>query len=519
MTEKTTQENNNIVNDNNKKELKQKEESSIVDKNNSNNNNNKNKTKDEKGEDNKLKDINKENKDNKGEDDEIESLLNTIRKRDSEQHEFIQAVEEVINSLKPLLKEHSKYINVLKRMVEPERAVMFRVSWLDDNGKIQVNRGYRVQFNSAIGPYKGGLRFHPSVNLSVMKFLGFEQILKNSLTGLSLGGAKGGSDFNKKGKSEREVMSFCQSFMTELYKYIGPETDVPAGDIGVGTKEIGFLFGQYKRIVDNYHGSLTGKALEYSGSKLRTEATGYGAVIFLNEMLKYKGESLEGKVVLVSGAGNVAQHCVEHLIKYKAKAITMSDSSGYVLEPDGFTQEQLNFIKELKNERNGRMKEYCEFSKSAKYFDGEKPWKNNKCDIAMPCATQNEVEEEDAKALLKNGCKYVAEGANMPCNSKAIHFFLENDIFYGPGKAVNSGGVAVSGLEMAQNSIFLQWTSEEVYNRLKDIMIGIFNKCKKEAEKYDLNYKEEKKVLNLELGANIAGFKKVAKAMNQQGCV
>lgn len=350
---------------------------------------------------------------------------------------------------------------LLERMVEPERVVMFRVSWLDDEGNIQVNRGFRIQMNSAIGPYKGGLRFHPSVNLSILKFLAFEQVFKNSLTTLPMGGGKGGSDFDPKGKSDNEVMKFCQSFMTELYRHIGADTDVPAGDIGVGGREVGYLFGQYKRIQNEFTGILTGKGRSYGGSLMRPEATGYGNVYFAQNMLKTKGEKLEGKTVVISGSGNVAQFAAEKAIQLGAKVVTMSDSGGYIYDADGITEEKLQFIMELKNEKRGRIKEYLEEYSSAKYHEGKTPWAE-KCDIALPCATQNELQEEDAKTLVKNGCMCVGEGANMPCTPEAVQVFHENKILFSPGKASNAGGVATSGLEMSQNSLRYSWTSEEV---------------------------------------------------------
>jgi len=388
---------------------------------------------------------------------------------------------------------------------------------MDDKGVEHVNRGYRVQFNSALGPYKGGLRFHPSVNLSILKFLGFEQIFKNALTDLPMGGGKGGSDFDPKGKSDGEIMRFCQAFMTELSRYIGPDTDVPAGDIGVGTREIGYMFGQYKKLKNEFTGVLTGKGLSYGGSNLRPEATGYGLVFFLSEMMKHNGESLENKVCVVSGSGNVSQYAVEKLIELNAKVITMSDSDGYIWEPDGFTREQLEFIKDLKNEQRGRIKEYLNFSNSARYYANEKPWRV-KCDVACPCATQNEIEFEDALHLVQNGCRYVVEGANMPSTNEAVDFYLENKVWYGPAKAANAGGVAVSGLEMSQNSMRLKWSTETVNDKLAGIMSRIFEDCRDAATNYG-GLDEQSGYINIQMGANIAGFLKLADAMIQQGCV
>lgn len=442
---------------------------------------------------------------------EIQNIIAEAIHRDPHEPEFIQALEEVAVSLEPVLTKHPEYKDVFRRLIEPERIIIFRVPWVDDKGTLHVNRGYRVQFNSALGPYKGGLRFHPSVNLSVVKFLGFEQIFKNSLTTLPLGAAKGGSDFNPKGKSDNEVMRFCQSFMTELYRHIGPNTDVPAGDIGVGGREIGFLFGQYKRLRSEFSGVLTGKALEFGGSLIRPEATGYGVVYFGQEIMKGNNDTLEGKRVLVSGSGNVAQFCVEKLIHMGAKPITMSDSGGYILEKDGFTAEQLKFIMDLKNNKRGRIKQYLEFSKSAEYFPGKKPW-DQAADVAMPCATQNEILVDDAKQLVANGIQCVVEGANMPSTNDAVHHYLENNILYGPAKAANAGGVAVSGLEMAQNSIRMGWSRENVDEKLQAIMAEIYGTAAKTAEQFG-------KKGNLQLGANAAGFLKLARAMKAQGVV
>ncbi|MGV8138787.1 MAG: NADP-specific glutamate dehydrogenase [Mangrovibacterium sp.] len=426
--------------------------------------------------------------------------------------EFHQAVKEVVESLMPFIEENPKYqyAKVLERMVEPERVMMFRVPWLDDNGQIQINRGYRIQMNSAIGPYKGGLRFHPTVNLGILKFLAFEQVFKNSLTTIPMGGGKGGSDFDPKGKSDNEVMRFCQSFMTELQRFIGADTDVPAGDIGVGGREIGYLFGQYKRIRSEFTGVLTGKALEWGGSLIRPEATGYGAVYFADQMLKTRNMELAGKVALVSGSGNVAQYAVEKLIQMGAKVVTMSDSSGFVYDPAGFDAEKLAYVLELKNIKRGRIKEYAD-KYNAQYFEGKTPW-GIKCDLAFPCATQNEVNEDDAKELVKNGCYLISEGANMPSTAEAVEVFQNAKILYAPGKASNAGGVATSGLEMTQNSMRLPWSREEVDARLHQIMINIHSTCVKYGTEKDgyINYVK---------GANIGGFIKVADAMIAQGVV
>ena len=394
-------------------------------------------------------------------------------------------------------------------MVEPERIIMFRVPWRNDRGEVEVNRGYRVEFNSAIGPYKGGLRFHPSVNLSILKFLGFEQVFKNSLTTLPMGGGKGGSDFDPKGKSENEVMSFCQSFMTELQRHIGPATDVPAGDIGVGGREIGFMFGQYKRLRNEFSGTLTGKGLNWGGSLIRPEATGYGCVYFANEMLKTRGESFEGKTVAISGSGNVAQYSVEKVLDLGGKPVTLSDSSGSIYDPDGIDREKLAYVMDLKNVKRSRIREYAE-KYGVEYWEGERPWKV-KCDVALPGATQNEINKEDAETLVKNGCSCVSEGANMPSAPEAIEVYLDNKILYGPGKAANAGGVAVSGLEMSQNSMRLNWSREEVDKKLHDIMKSIHNAC--------VTHGKEGDFTNYVKGANIAGFIKVADAMLDQGVV
>jgi glutamate dehydrogenase (NADP+) len=426
--------------------------------------------------------------------------------------EFHQAVKEVAESLMPFIEENPKYkhAKILERLSEPERVIIFRVPWVDDSGEIQVNRGFRIQMNCAIGPYKGGLRFHPTVNLGILKFLAFEQVLKNSLTTLPMGGAKGGTDFDPKGKTDNEVMRFCQSFMTELCRHVGAETDVPAGDIGVGGREIGFLYGQYKRIRNEFTGVLTGKGLEWGGSLIRPEATGYGAVYFAEEMLKTRNEGIKGKIATVSGSGNVAQYTVEKLNLLGAKAVTLSDSAGFIYDPDGITAEKLQYVMELKNIKRGRIKEYADKYK-VKYFEGQRPW-SIKCDMAFPSATQNEVNAEDAKTLIKNGCFVVSEGANMPSTPDAIEVYLESKILYGPGKAANAGGVATSGLEMTQNSMRLPWSREEVDERLHQIMINIHKTC----EKYG---KDSKGFINYVKGANIGGFIKVADAMIAQGVV
>jgi len=442
----------------------------------------------------------------------ISAIFEQVQKRNSGELEFLQAVKEVLDSLGPVLEKHPEYVDakVVERIVEPERQIMFRVPWQDDKGKVQVNRGFRFEFNSALGPYKGGLRFHPTVTASILKFLGFEQIFKNALTTLPMGGGKGGSDFDPKGKSDNEVMRFCQSFMTELYRHIGPDTDVPAGDIGVGGREIGFMFGQYKRLRNEFTGVLTGKALHWSGSLIRTEATGYGCVYFAEEMLKTRNESFEGKICAVSGSGNVAQYTVEKLNQLGAKAVSLSDSSGTIYDPDGIDAEKLAFVLELKNVRRGRIKEYAD-KFGVEYHAGKRPW-GIKCDCAFPSATQNEIDGEDAKTLLKNGCILVAEGANMPSTPEAVEQFLAKKILYGPGKAANAGGVATSGLEMSQNSLRLSWTREEVDERLHNIMIAIHQQSYEAAEEYG-------QPGNLVMGANIAGFTKVADAMLDQGLV
>ena len=443
----------------------------------------------------------------------VERVLNSVKEKNANEPEFIQAVQEVLESLIPVVEKMPEIEKnaILERMVEPERVIMFRVPWTDDEGKIRINRGFRVQFNSAIGPYKGGLRFHPSVNLGILKFLGFEQTFKNSLTTLPMGGGKGGSDFDPHGKSDAEVMRFCQSFMTELSKHIGADTDVPAGDIGVGAREVGYMFGQYKRLRNEFTGVLTGKGLTFGGSLIRTEATGYGLIYFAENMLAVKGDNLKGKVCVVSGSGNVAQYAVEKLIQLGAKPVTLSDSNGYIYDPDGITQEKLEFVKELKNVKRGRIKEYAEKYTSAKYVEGEKPW-SVKCDCAFPCATQNELNGEAAKTLLANGVKLVAEGANMPSTLEAVEAFVKAKILYAPGKASNAGGVATSGLEMSQNSERLSWSREEVDEKLKSIMKNIHDSAYKAAKDFGMEG-------NYVAGANIAGFIKVANAMIAQGVV
>ncbi|MBN2314015.1 MAG: NADP-specific glutamate dehydrogenase [Sedimentisphaerales bacterium] len=442
----------------------------------------------------------------------IQSVYEDVLKRNPGEVEFHQAVKEVLDSLEPVLERNPEYVEakILDRIVEPERQILFRVPWLDDKGNVQVNRGFRFEFNSALGPYKGGLRFHPSVNASILKFLGFEQIFKNSLTTLPMGGGKGGSDFDPKGKSDNEVMRFCQSFMTELCRHIGASTDVPAGDIGVGGREIGFMFGQYKRLRNEFVGVLTGKALNWGGSLIRPEATGYGCVYFAEEMLKTRGESFEGKVCTVSGSGNVAQYTMEKLNQLGAKPVSLSDSNGTIYDPDGIDAEKLAFVLELKNVRRGRIKEYAE-KFGVEYREGKRPW-DIKCDCAFPSATQNEVDENDAKKLLKNGCYIISEGANMPSTPEAVELFLEKKILYGPAKAANAGGVATSGLEMSQNAMMMSWTREEVDKRLHNIMIAIHKQCFDAAEEYG-------QPGNLVMGANIAGFVKVADAMLDQGLV
>ena len=443
----------------------------------------------------------------------VDGFMADLTAKNPGEKEFHQAVREVLESVAPYIMEHPYLMEqkILERIVEPERIIIFRVPWLDDEGEIQVNRGYRVQMNSAIGPYKGGIRFHPSVNLSIMKFLAFEQTFKNSLTTLPMGAGKGGSDFNPKGKSDNEVMRFCQSFMTELQKHIGADTDVPAGDIGVGGREIGYMFGQYKRLRDEFTGVLTGKGLSWGGSPMRPEATGYGTCYFAEAMLATKGDSYKGKTVAISGSGNVAQYAAQKALQLGAKVLTMSDSNGSIYDPAGIDEEKLSYIMELKNIFRGRIREYVQKYPEAQYMEGQRPW-SVKCDIAMPCATQNELNGEEARTLLANGCICVAEGANMPCTPEAIEVFQSAKILYSPGKASNAGGVATSGLEMTQNSIRLKWTREEVDTNLRRIMTDIHEACMKygtEADGY-VNYVK---------GANIAGFIKVAEAMMAQGLV
>ncbi|MFH0732380.1 MAG: NADP-specific glutamate dehydrogenase [Candidatus Omnitrophota bacterium] len=441
----------------------------------------------------------------------VKDFMKMIVQKNPGEAEFHQAVEEVATPLFPFLEKNPKYkeAKILERIAEPERVIMFRVPWLDDKGNVQINRGFRIEMNSALGPYKGGLRFHPTVYLGLLKFLAFEQVLKNSLTTLPMGGGKGGSDFDPKGKSDNEVMKFCQSFMTELFRHIGPDTDVPAGDIGVGGREIGFLFGQYKRLKNEFTGVLTGKGLNWGGSLIRPEATGYGCVYFVEEMLKAQGKSIKGKVCAVSGSGNVAQYTVEKLIQLGAKAVTLSDSSGYIYDEKGIDEKKLNFVLELKNVKRGRIKEYAQ-KFNCKYVEGKRPWEV-KCDAAFPSATQNEITGPDAKALVKNGCIAVGEGANMPTTPEGIEVFQEAKVCYGPGKAANAGGVATSGLEMSQNSQRLAWTREEVDKRLRNIMISIHEQCVK--------YGKDGKHIDYVKGANIGGFVKVADAMMDQGLV
>ena len=446
-------------------------------------------------------------------------ILDTIKARDPGQKEFHQAVEEVVESVRPVLDRYPEFRKaaILERITEPERVIMFRVPWMDDKGQIHVNRGFRIEMNSAIGPYKGGLRFHPSVTLSILKFLAFEQVFKNALTTLAMGGGKGGSDFDPKGKSDNEVMRFCQAFMSELYRHIGPDTDVPAGDIGVGAREIGFLFGMYKKLRNEFTGVLTGKSLGWGGSLIRPEATGYGAVYFAAEMLATQNETLEGKICLVSGAGNVAQFAVEKIIELGGKVLTLSDSSGYIFDEEGIDAQKLSFIQRLKNIRRGRIKEYIEKYPQAEYTEadstlGYNPLWNHTANCAFPCATENEINQKDAQHLMNNGVMLICEGANMPCTPEAIDIFQEKKIFYAPGKAANAGGVAVSGLEMAQNSMRLAWTREEVDGRLKTIMKSIHSACLEASEDFGESG-------NYVIGANIAGFVKVVNAMLDQGLV
>ena len=443
---------------------------------------------------------------------DVENFISEIEQRNSHEPEFMQAVREVSETVIPYIVSQKIYHgkNILMRMVEPERVLMFRVNWVDDKGEIRVNRGYRVQMNSAIGPYKGGLRFHPSVNLSILKFLAFEQVFKNSLTTLPMGGGKGGSDFDPKGKSDGEIMRFCQSFMTELFRYIGPNTDIPAGDIGVGGREIGYMFGQYKKLKKEFTGVLTGKGLSWGGSLIRPEATGYGTVYFAENMLNHVKNSVKGKTVVISGSGNVAQFAAEKCNQLSAKVITLSDSSGFIHDVDGINTEKLSYVMDLKNNKRGRISEYVKKFPKAKFYKNKTPWQVP-CNIALPCATQNALNANDAEILINNGCICISEGANMPCSPEAIFVFRKNKILFAPGKASNAGGVAVSGLEMAQNSLRYSWTREEVDNKLKDIMLDIHNSC--------ITYGLEKGHINYEKGANIAGFIKVADAMLAQGVV
>ena len=444
---------------------------------------------------------------------QIDAFMDSVKAKNGHEPEFLQAVHEVAEAIIPFTESHPKYKThkILERIIEPERTILFRVPWLDDQGNVQVNRGYRVEFNSAIGPYKGGLRFHPSVNLSILKFLGFEQIFKNSLTTLPMGGGKGGSDFDPKGKSDNEVMKFCQSFMTELCRHIGADTDVPAGDIGVGGREIGFMFGQYKRIRNEFTGVLTGKARNWGGSLIRPEATGYGTVYFAKEMLATKNDSFNGKLVAISGSGNVAQYACEKATELGAKVLTMSDSSGYILDLDGIDAEKLAFIMDLKNVRRGRISEYADKFPSAKFIAGKRPWEV-KVDIALPCATQNELNGEEAKVLVGNGVICIAEGANMPSTPEAITEFHKSKVLFAPGKASNAGGVATSGLEMSQNSLRMSWSAEEVDQKLHGIMVSIHEACLKYG-------KQDDGYIDYVKGANIAGFVKVADAMIDQGLV
>ena len=441
----------------------------------------------------------------------LESIMERVRSKNADQPEFHQAVQEVLESIWSFLEDNPHYFhaNILDRIIEPERVVMFRVPWKDDKGLVHVNRGYRVEFNSAIGPYKGGLRFHPSVNLGILKFLGFEQIFKNSLTTIPMGGGKGGSDFDPKGKSNNEVMNFCQSFMLELQRHIGPYTDVPAGDIGVGGREIGFMFGQYKRIKNEFTGVLTGKGLNWGGSLIRPEPTGYGAVYFAQEMLKEQGDSFKGKTVCISGSGNVAQFALEKVNQLGGKVVSLSDSSGTIYDSNGISNDKLQYVMDLKNNKRGRIKEYAD-KYDAQYFEGKRPW-DIKCDVAIPSATQNEINLDDAQSLIDNGCKCVVEGANMPTEPEAVELFIKNKVLFGPGKAANAGGVAVSGLEMSQNSMFTSWSRSEVDDKLKNIMVNIHNQC--------IEHGKENDYINYVKGANIAGFIKVADSMLDQGVV
>ena len=441
----------------------------------------------------------------------VEEFMDLVVRKNPGEVEFHQAVREVVESVMPFIEKNPKYqkAKILEKMIEPERTIIFRVPWLDDQGEVQINRGFRIQMSSAIGPYKGGIRLHPSVNLGILKFLAFEQVFKNALTTLPMGGGKGGSDFDPKGKSDNEVMKFCQSFMTELFRHIGSDTDVPAGDIGTGGREIGYMFGQYKRLRNEFTGVLTGKGLNWGGSLIRPEATGYGCVYFVEEMFKLRGDSLKGKVCAVSGSGNVAQYTVEKLLQLGAKVVTLSDSNGYIYDKDGIDTKELNCVLNLKNVKRGRIKE-CAKEFNCKYFEKQRPW-GVKCDVAFPSATQNEINEDDAKTLVKNGCVAVGEGANMPTTPEGVEVFQKAKILYAPGKASNAGGVATSGLEMSQNSMRLSWSRQEVDKKLHEIMIAIHESCVK--------YGKEDKYINYVKGANIAGFVKVADAMLDQGLV
>jgi glutamate dehydrogenase (NADP+) len=442
----------------------------------------------------------------------MDCFMERLRQRNPHETEFHQAVHEVAESIIPFIQDHQKYKDayIFERMTEPDRIIIFRVTWVDDHGNYHANRAWRVQFNNAIGPYKGGLRFHPSVNQAVLKFLGFEQVFKNSLTGLPMGGAKGGSNFDPKGKSDNEVMNFCQSMMVELHRHIGEDVDIPAGDIGVGAREISYLFGMYKRLENRFTGTLTGKGLSFGGSLVRKEATGYGAAYFMENMLSHIGEGFDNKTVVVSGSGNVALYCIEKLASYGAKVVTASDSSGFIHDPDGIRDEKFEFLRDLKENRRGRVSEYAE-KFGCDYHEGKTPW-GVQCDLAFPCATQNELNLEDAKSLTKNGALAIAEGANMPCTTEAVHYFLENDVLFGPGKAANAGGVSVSGLEQSQNSLRVSWSRNEVDSRLQGIMHDIHKQCVQYGERKD-------KPVDYKNGANIGGFVKVADAMLAYGAV
>ncbi len=444
--------------------------------------------------------------------DFVQSFMEEVKAKNPAQPEFIQAVQEVVESLEPVMERHPEFVEakILERIVIPERIIIFRIPWLDDDGKVQVNTGTRVEFNSAIGPYKGGLRFHPTVNLSILKFLGFEQVFKNALTTLPMGGGKGGSDFNPKGKSDNEVMKFCQSFMNELFRHLGPDTDVPAGDIGVGGREIGFMFGQYKKLANEFTGVFTGKGRSWGGSLIRPEATGYGTTYFAREMLATRGESFEGKTVTISGSGNVAQFATEKVTQLGGKVITLTDSNGSIHDPEGIDAEKLAFVMNLKNVKRGRIREYAD-KYGCEYLEGKRPW-GVKCDVALPSATQNEIDGSDAKALVDNGCMCVSEGANMPSTPEAIDVFIKSKILFGPGKAANAGGVATSGLEMSQNSLRMSWTREEVDAKLDGIMVAVHEQCVTASKEYGHEG-------NYVFGANIAGYMKVADAMMAQGLV